>query len=188
MKKKIIVFALLIFTPLIIVLSNNTSIKSQSEATYVGVNSCVGACHKTEAQGSQLSIWQSSKHANAYESLKSAFADSVAKARGSEVAAVETPECLKCHTLGVDLASAKVDDTFDKTQGVQCETCHGAGSEYKKLSIMKKKKKAMDAGLIIHTDKDAFCTQCHNSQSPTFVSFDYDTEWAKIKHDIPAKE
>ena len=53
---------------------------------------------------------------------------------------------------------------------------------------MKDKQKSIDAGLIIHTDKEAFCTQCHNSQSPTFVSFDYDTEWAKIKHEIPAKE
>lgn len=188
MKKKILICLFTGVIALAFIFLNAEPYQSQSEPQYVGVTTCVGACHKSESQGSQLSIWQDSKHSKAYESLKSAFADSIATARGSEVAAVETPECLKCHTLGVDLASAKVDDTFDKTQGVQCESCHGAGSEYKKLSIMKDKQKSMDAGLIIHTDKDAFCTQCHNSDSPTFESFHYDEMWAKIKHPKPAKE
>jgi excinuclease UvrABC ATPase subunit len=114
-------------------------------------------------------------------------ADSIATARGSSNKAVETQECLKCHTL-TDADAGKMEETFDIRQGVQCETCHGAGSEYKKLSIMKDKKKSMDAGLIIHTEKEAFCTGCHNSESPTFVSFDYDTMWDRIKHPKPAKE
>lgn len=188
MKKKISIFALIIFTPLVIILSDSTTTKSQSEATFVGVNSCVGACHKTESQGSQLSIWQNSKHSQAFKTLQTSVADSIAKAKGFTTAAAETPECVKCHTLGVDMSAAKFDDSFDKTQGVQCESCHGAGSEYKKMSIMKDKQQSLDAGLIIHTDKEAFCTQCHNSESPNFVSFDYASMWEKIKHPKPAKE
>ncbi len=188
MKNKIIVLAFVIPALVVLILSVNSEINSQSEPMYVGVNTCVGACHKSEAQGNQLSIWQGTKHSKAFESLNSAFADSIATARGSDKPAAETNECVKCHTLGVDIATTKLEDTFDKTQGVQCETCHGAGSEYKKLTIMKDKEKAMANGLIIHTEKEAFCTKCHNSESPTFVSFDYDTMWEKIKHPIPDKE
>ena len=186
MKKKIVVLTIAFLTIVAIVISNNSTLKSQSEAKYVGVNTCVGACHKTESQGSQLSIWEGSKHSQAYTTLMTAFADSIATARGSSTPAVETPECLKCHTL--TSAAGMSEETFDIKQGVQCETCHGAGSEYKKMAIMKDKQKAMDAGLIIHTEKAAFCTGCHNSESPTFVSFDYDTMWDKIKHPKPAKE
>jgi len=185
MKKKIAIIALIIITPLIIITSNNTTIKSQSEAKYVGVTSCVGACHKTESQGSQLSIWENSKHSQAFTVLQSTRADSIATAKGFKTAAAETPECLKCHALA-DVSN--VEDTFDKTQGVQCETCHGAGSEYKKMSVMKDKQASKDAGLIIHDEKAAFCTGCHNSESPTFAGFDYDKMWDQIKHPKPAKE
>lgn len=187
MKKQIIVLLVVFLTAVAIIAGNYSSSNSQSEAKYVGVTTCVGACHKTESQGSQLSIWQNSKHSQAYTSLQSAFADSIAAAGGSSTPAVETPACLKCHTL-TDADASKMEETFDIKQGVQCETCHGAGSEYKKLSIMKDKQKSIDAGLIIHTEKAAFCTGCHNSESPTFVSFDYDTMWDKIKHPKPAKE
>jgi excinuclease UvrABC ATPase subunit len=187
MKKKIIIIALIIITPLIIILSNNTTIKSQSEAKYVGVSTCVGACHKTESQGSQLSIWENSKHSKAFTTLQTPEADEIAKTKGFTTAAAETPECLKCHTLTKADAS-NMEETFDVKQGVQCETCHGAGSEYKKMAIMKDKQKAMDAGLIIHTEKAAFCTGCHNSDSPTFKEFDYDKMWDQIKHTKPAKE
>jgi hypothetical protein len=50
---------------------------------------------------------------------------------------------------------------------------------------MKDKQKAIDNGLIIHTEKEAFCTTCHNSESPTFKSFNYDEMWAKIQHPDP---
>jgi hypothetical protein len=187
MKKKIIIIALIIITPLIIILSNNTTIKSQSEAKYVGVSTCVGACHKTESQGSQLSIWENSKHSKAFTSLQTPEADEIAKTKGFTTPAAETPECLKCHTL-TSAGASNMEETFDIKQGVQCETCHGAGSEYKKMAIMKDKQKAMDAGLIIHTEKAAFCTGCHNSESPTFKEFDYDKMWDQIKHPKPAKE
>ncbi|MBK8550115.1 MAG: cytochrome C554 [Ignavibacteria bacterium] len=155
MKKKIIILTAVIFTAVTIIVINYSTTNSQSEAKYVGVNTCVGACHKTESQGSQLSIWQNSKHSEAYTVLQSARADSIATARGSSTPAVETQECLKCHTI-TDADPGKIEETFDIKQGVQCETCHGAGSEYKKLSIMKDKQKAMDAGLIIHTEKSCF--------------------------------
>lgn len=187
MKKKIIALIIVFAATVTIIVGNISTLNSQSEAKYVGVTSCVGACHKTESQGSQLSIWENSKHAQAYKVLQSARADSIAAAGGSSTPAVETPACLKCHTI-TDADPGKIEETFDITQGVQCETCHGAGSEYKKLSIMKDKQKSIEAGLVVHSEGSSFCTGCHNSESPTFTGFDYDTMWDKIKHPKPAKE
>ncbi len=152
---------------------------------YVGVQTCVGACHKTDGQGKQLDIWQNSKHSQAFKVLQTPEADKIAKDKGFTTPAAETPACLKCHVLGKDMDPAEFESTFSKEDGVQCETCHGAGSEYKKLSIMKDKEKSKENGLIVHDDKAAFCTGCHNSESPTFKSFNYDEMWPKIQHSKP---
>ena len=152
---------------------------------YVGVTSCVGACHKSESQGRQLSIWEESKHSQAYKVLQTPEADKIAQEKGFTTPAAETPQCLKCHVLGKELDPSEFEDSFNKEDGVQCETCHGPGSEYKKLSIMKDKEKSKENGLIIHTEKEAFCTTCHNSESPTFKEFNYEAMWEKIKHTKP---
>ncbi|MBL8006634.1 MAG: cytochrome C554 [Ignavibacteria bacterium] len=188
MKKKVILSVVSALLVLSVVLIQNETSNSQSTAKYVGVNTCVGACHKTEAQGKQLDIWKESKHSKAFEVLQTPEADKIATEKGFTTPAAETKECLKCHVLGKEMDESEFETSFDKTQGVQCETCHGAGSEYKKLSIMKDKDKAVASGLVIHTEKEAFCTHCHNSESPTFKEFKYDEMWEKIKHPIPAKE
>lgn len=168
-------------------MSSDSAVSSGAgDFKYVGVDKCTGACHKGEAKGNQLEIWQSSKHAQAYKTLQTPEADKIAKDKGFSTAAAETPECLKCHVLGKDINAAELEDTFDKTQGVQCETCHGPGSEYKKLSIMKDKAKAQENGMIVHTEGESFCTGCHNSESPTFKGFNYAEMWDKIKHPKPA--
>jgi hypothetical protein len=190
MKKKI--FSLLIvglFVGLFFAPTFNSSSADESagnaEFMYVGADKCAGACHKGDSKGNQYEIWQDSKHSQAFKNLQTPEADKIAQEKGFSTPAAETPECVKCHTLGIDLSTASLDESFDKTQGVQCETCHGPGSEYKKLSIMKDVNLAKENGLIIHTEREAFCTGCHNSESPTFTSFDYDEMWAKIKHPKP---
>ena len=149
---------------------------------YVGVEKC-GMCHKTEKQGKQLSIWQGSKHAEAYKTLQTEKADKIAKEKGFTTKAVETKECLGCHATGYDADASLKGPKFKVEDGVQCETCHGAGSEY--MKVMKNKEEAMAKGLIVPKDKEKFCTGCHNSKSPTFTGFDVDKYWAKISHMIP---
>jgi hypothetical protein len=158
---------------------------SKQQYKYVGATTCAGVCHKGDTKGRQLEIWQDSKHANAFKSLQTPEADKIAKDRGATTSAAETPECIKCHTLGKELIDSELEATFDKTQGVQCETCHGPGSEYKKLSVMKDRSLAIQNGLVIHDEKELFCAQCHNQESPTFKGFSYDEYWEKIKHPIP---
>jgi len=152
---------------------------------YVGIQSCAATCHKSDSKGKQYEIWQDSKHSQAFKNLQTAEADQIAKDKGFNTPAAETPLCIKCHVLGKDIDPAELNDTFDKTDGVQCESCHGPGSEYKKISIMKDKQQAVANGLILHEDGSEFCKTCHNSDSPTFKSFDYNESWEKIKHTDP---
>lgn len=158
---------------------------SAAQHKYVGVTMC-SVCHKTEKQGKQFDIWKSTKHASAFKTLQTPKADEVAKAKGVKGKASEAPECLECHVTGYGVDKAlmgalKMDD------GVQCEACHGPGSDYKSIPIMKDKAKAEAAGLMVASGDSKLCVKCHNSKSPTYKEFKYKEAWDKIKHPIAAK-
>lgn len=180
MIKKIIVSALLFVAPLL--MAQNETAKVHG---FVGAETC-GMCHKTEKQGKQLDIWKSSKHAQAFATLQTDEANKIAKDKGFTTPAAETPECLKCHVTAYGVDASLLGPKYKKEDGVQCESCHGAGADYKTLSVMKDKEKAMANGLVIPTDLKTFCATCHNSQSPTYKEgWDAVASFEKIKHDIP---
>lgn len=173
-----------IFFLIVIFITSISSLFSQSEFTYIGVDGCA-MCHKTEKQGSQLSIWKNSAHSKAYETLKTEKANQIAKEKGFSTPAVETPECLKCHVSGYNLDAKMLGPKFKIEDGVQCETCHGPGSAYKDMKVMKDRDLAIKNGLVVHGKLDEFCIGCHNVESPTFVDMDIEAAWEKIKHDVP---
>jgi len=153
-----------------------------AQNTYVGVKACT-MCHKSEKQGQQLAIWEKSKHAGAYNTLKTDKANEIAKSKGLAKPAAESPECLECHAIkgGPDAA--------DVTQGVQCESCHGAGSGYKAMATMKSRDLSVKGGLVVWADKaaiEAKCKTCHNEKSPTNQPFDLDAALKQIAHKKPA--
>jgi len=157
---------------------------AQNSHTYIGAESCV-MCHKTEKQGNQLSIWQNSRHSKAFETLKTEKANQIAKEKGFLKPAAETWECLKCHVTGYNLDASLLGKKFKIEDGVQCETCHGPGSDYKDMKVMKDKELAVKNGLMKHEKLEDFCVTCHNTESPTFVDIKVEESWQKIKHDIP---
>ena len=53
----------------------------------------------------------------------------------------------------------KKTEDFD---GVQCEACHGAGGDFKKMSIMKDVEAAKAKGLVIPTQET--CNGCHTGE------------------------
>ncbi len=128
---------------------------ASAQATYLGAEKCGKLCHKI-----QYTSWQTTPHAKAFADLKPA---DQAKA-----------ECIECHVTG-----GKKD-----LPGVQCEACHGPGSNYAKLAIMKDKAKAVAAGLVVPTEKT--CVKCHNKKSPTFKGFNF-AEAVKKVHAHKAK-
>lgn len=157
---------------------------ANAQNSFVGAKTC-GMCHKKPDQGEQLKIWEESGHANAYKTLLTEEADKIAGGK-----AVENKDCLKCHATGYDVDAALLGKKFNIEDGVQCETCHGAGSEYKSKKIMEDHAKSVAAGMTEYKDEaaiEAQCKSCHNQESPTYKEFKFEEMWAKIKHPVPAE-
>jgi mono/diheme cytochrome c family protein len=122
--------------------------------TYVGVKQCK-ICHKKDGI---FDSWSATKHATVWDSLS---ADN------------QKNEAYKpFYTTGMA-------DSVLLT-GVQCEACHGPGSDYKKKSIMENKEAAIAAGLVIPDAK--VCAKCHNEKAPgKLAATAKDFDFAKMK-------
>lgn len=166
--------------------------------TYVGVKKC-GMCHRSSKRGDQYGKWKKFKHAKAFLNLKTPEAKEVAQEEGVKENPWESPKCLKCHVTAFKVKvkfPEFIGERFKIEDGVQCEACHGPGSDYSKLSIMKDEKKAIEHGLKMPNEKDEMgdnpkkwiCKKCHNSESPTYKEFDFKKLYKKIAHPIPKEE
>lgn len=134
---------------------------------YVGVQRCK-ICHSGEMHGMVYEKWLKSKHAVALDTLS---------AKGED----KNPKCLVCHVTGFNVGGYKIGAANAADfAGVQCESCHGPGSGYARMSIMPNKKLAMENGLIM--PNEALCRKCHNENSPTFKGFNFKEYEAKIYH------
>lgn len=117
----------------------------------------------------QYRSWEATAHATAHEKLEGDDANNA--------------ECLACHTTGMGKPGGFVSrDETPKLLGVQCEACHGAGSDYSDKELMKDRDASIAAGLVIPTAET--CQQCHNDRSPTFKGFDFEEYKAKGVHEI----
>ena len=72
---------------------------------------------------------------------------------------VGAEKCKMCHKVQYE-SWATSKHALTKEKGAQCETCHGAGSAYLTLAVMKDPVKAKAAGLIAKPEK-AGCVGCH---------------------------
>lgn len=170
--KKIILFAILVVLVTVVL-----GLFGQ-EFTYVGADKCQ-FCHKTEKQGRQYPIWQASRHASSFAALSSPQAADTAQRAGVKDPSND-PKCLQCHAP----LFAKAPEL--KAEGVTCEVCHGPGSEYRKLSVMKDLALAKKSGLILPAGIDEVknaCLTCHADAHG--MTFDFAAAWTKIKHMIP---
>lgn len=156
-----------------------SSLLSQ-EFNYVGADKCK-ICHRTESRGKQFPIWEESKHSQSYKALSLPEAADIAHEAGIQNPQ-QSEQCLQCHAP----LHAKAPEI--KEEGVTCEVCHGPGSEYKKLSIMKNREEAIKMGLIAYNSLEDIknkCLTCH--QNAHGISFDFEASWELIKHPVPEK-
>lgn len=113
---------------------------------FIGVEKCK-PCHLPEYQ-----TWSQSAHAMATEAAKAS--------EGFQA------ECLACHATTPD----------GSLPGVQCEACHGPGSEYWPVPVMVSREKAVAAGLLLPGKQ--MCARCHDGQDHHKPS-----SWEDFKHD-----
>lgn len=77
-------------------------------------------------------------------------------------AAVGPEKCAKmCHKVQFESWSQSKHATVEPK--ASCETCHGNGADYMKLSVMKDPAKAKAAGLIAEPGKETCVAKCHKA-------------------------
>jgi hypothetical protein len=151
-------------------------VTSADAADYIGAKKCK-MCHIK-----QFKAWKKTSMADSFENLKQGV-----KVEEKKKAGIEDKDytadagCLKCHTTGYGKPSGftSIADT-PKLAGVQCESCHGAGGEYKGLMKKDKKYKLADAkalGLIIPSEDAKGCMECHGGDSPFTEKVDAKYKW-----------
>jgi YVTN family beta-propeller protein len=128
------------------------------DPVYVGVRVC-SECHEGAHAGNQFGVWRRSPHAKAWAALSMPVSEEIARRSGIPEPPHEAVVCLGCHTTAADAEAWERDDTFRIEDGIQCETCHGPGSEYIDPEIMSNRELAMERGLRFPTTKT--CKVCH---------------------------
>jgi len=156
-----------------------------ADAQYVGAEKCM-MCHKHEKRGDQWGKWSTGPHAKAFEILKTEESVTIAKKMGiDDPTTADT--CLKCHVTAHAAPATAKQDTFDPTEGVGCEACHGPGSLYKSMRVMNALAEGTqdaEAVAFVNGDEET-CLTCHNEESPTYKPFDFKKDWGKIAHNYP---
>ena len=160
-----------------------TARAGETQHGYVGPKKC-RLCHDKEEDGAQFTKWKSGPHAKAFAALSSPKALEFAKTKKIEDPA-KAPECLKCHVTGYGKPATVLGKNWKQEDGVTCESCHGFGADYYDEAVMKDKKAAVAAGLVIPDEKT--CKGCHNEESPGYKPFDFAKFSKEIAHSRPKK-
>jgi len=140
------------------------------DSTQVSRHAYIGAAKCKMCHPKQYKSWSATKMGTTFADLK-----------GDEA---KDPKCVKCHVTGFGKGGYAIGGTNDPDlTNVQCEACHGPGSDFK--SVMQDKDKAVAAGLVISPDEKV-CLGCHNKESTDFKGFDY-SKMKEMVHPLPKK-
>src|SRR5580658_4801176 len=113
-----------------------TFAQSVETPRFTGPGSCASpSCHgsvqvrtDTSVEQNEYSTWVvKDKHARAFAVLSNDVAKRITRLMGLKQPDTE-PRCLACHAL--DVPEAQRARTFDMTDGVSCEACHGPASNW----------------------------------------------------------
>jgi YVTN family beta-propeller protein len=164
--------------------------QAQKQPVYVGSRACA-RCHEGKASGNQYSHWLITAHSKAWASLATPEARAMGRLSGIGDEPEKAPICLGCHATAADSEPWERDAGFRLEDGVQCENCHGPGSEYMDEKVMRDPEAARRAGLRKLTRRD--CAVCHYVKgSHTAVHrkppLDVDAAWRALAHPMPQED
>jgi len=142
---------------LVFVLTLSVAPATGGDRVYVGQTACL-ECHR-DSHRDDFSVLYLARHAQAYTALSRPESHEITRLSGIDGDPVASPVCLGCHATAADVESWERDEAFAISDGVQCERCHGPGSEYSAAEIMADPEEARAAGLRIPTESD--CLVCH---------------------------
>jgi len=165
---------------------------SAADSKYIGVDKCK-SCHSAADGGDQYGHWKTTLHSKAFASLASEEAKKVAAERGI-ADPQKADECVQCHVTAFGVPADQIKKGFDRTQGIQCEVCHGPGEAHMKARFADAAKGTGGKGYvqvgadeIIARPTMETCVKCHNEKSPSYKPFCFHEFNAKIRHLNPKK-
>jgi hypothetical protein len=130
---------------IILLFQNEIAATADQTSTYLGANEC-GSCHE-----SIFKVWQKTKHAAAFNSLKKTSQENLAG-------------CQQCHVTAFEEPGGFIDaELTPELVGVQCEECHGPG----KVHTANPAK----PGSIVAKVPETKCRKCHTAGQDR--NFDY---------------
>jgi len=145
-----------------------SAVNSYATPKFVSVKGCT--CHQSE-----ISDWERSKHARAFELLEPGKRISAKKKAGlnPDKDYTKNTMCQKCHTTGYKEEGGFQDLTSTPNMtGIQCEVCHGAGSEFRNLHKEKTTKftreEAKALGQTFGSLDASVCKKCHEHKDTPF--------------------
>lgn len=131
-----------------------------SPARFVGHQVCL-SCHTQRHGVRACSLRPIPAHRESYRALSLPVAEHVAALCGVFQAPTGARLCLGCHSTGADAGRRWMADSFDPSDGVQCEACHGPGS----LHVVQFEKSTKNAPTVeqkwIAQGDRAQCAYCH---------------------------
>lgn len=140
-------------TALVVVNDTDARAGGVVQHDFVGAERC-RSCHQEE-----FKAWSEGPHARAMEALSD-------RER-------QDARCKQCHTMVPD-------DLDPSLQGIQCETCHGAGRWYSESWVMRDRE--LREQLFLTKPDEKTCTRCHTESTPSLKPFVYEEKLEKIRH------
>lgn len=138
-------------------------------AVYVGAEAC-RPCHETAYQS-----WLASPHARSWVFLATPAASQVARRHtpamavpqemGLAMAIPRMAACLECHATAADVEPGFRDPAFRLEEGVQCEACHGPGSQHLRPGLVVAGAALRASRMRRPVEED--CRVCHKGQRPS---------------------
>ncbi|VWX36541.1 conserved exported hypothetical protein [Limnobacter sp. 130] len=149
----------------------------QSPNQSVGTVNCASStCHGSIAERTATPVLQNEyttwlrqdPHTQAYAVLKNAQSQRIAKNLKLAQPAHEAKVCLDCHSHNVP--ASKQGPRFDKSDGVNCEACHGPAEKWIKTHVEPKASHARNVENGLYPTSDPYavaklCTGCHVGDS-----------------------
>ncbi len=114
-------------------------------STFVGGKKCK-KCHIK-----QHKTWADTKHANSFHCIE-----------GDDM---KKPDCIRCHTTGYGMGGFVSMEETPHLVNIQCEQCHGKGSEHVTVMTKLRKEKVDKAEYPedkLINRKPSGCSECHN--------------------------
>ncbi len=156
--------------------------ESRPPIQYTGPGSCsAAACHgsiqprtETRVNQNEYSVWVAQdKHARAFSVLSSPLSQHIARNLGLQEKPESAAQCLNCHAL--DVPASQRAHTFDLTDGVSCESCHGPAAAWLGEHTSRNWRHEQSLARGMYDTKDLLhrqekCLACHLGTAERFVN------------------